>query len=305
MPASAQPRDTITAKTADPNETVIKYEEFLRKEAEAHRQYTQENLSLIIKSLGVLVGLIVTVVGLVGWKSISDMKKSMADIENLVNKKFEDTVQDTLNKKLAVVNNKIAEFESIIDKNSIQAENSIKDFNRKLNENRVKIEENNDYLQRVEANTLKTIGKPFEKQENGSSKLAGKKVLWVDDVPANNENIKLYLEKQGMQFELALDTGDAIDLLKKKKYDLVISDIGRPSSDEAGLDLLKSMKGTAAMKEIRDINPETPVIIFCGPGGANRYRREAINLGAKDVTAIVSDLYKNVNELFPANSAAT
>ncbi len=69
-------------------------------------------------------------------------------------------------------------------------------------------------------------------------------VLWVDDIPRNNEVSvnRLRTQHQNIIFELAYSTDDALAKIQKNYFDLIISDLGRPEGQFAGLDLLEKLK---------------------------------------------------------------
>ena len=69
-------------------------------------------------------------------------------------------------------------------------------------------------------------------------------VLWVDDIPRNNESSvnRLKTQHQNIIFELAYSTDDAIDKIQKNYFDVIISDLGRPEGREAGIDLWQILK---------------------------------------------------------------
>ncbi len=69
-------------------------------------------------------------------------------------------------------------------------------------------------------------------------------VLWVDDIPRNNEASvnRLRAQHQNIIFELAYSTDDALDKIQKIYFDLIISDLGRPEGREAGIDLWQILK---------------------------------------------------------------
>ena len=82
---------------------------------------------------------------------------------------------------------------------------------------------------------------PKSKRINGKSKEMSKnQVLWVDDYPANNKAIMDVYRRLGVEFDLALDTQQALDHLSKKSYDLIISDIGRHPEHDAGIKMIRS-----------------------------------------------------------------
>jgi CheY-like chemotaxis protein len=105
-------------------------------------------------------------------------------------------------------------------------------------------------------------------------KAISKRVLWVDDNPKNNSFYIAALEDKGVRVDTALSTLEGFDKFKSGKYDVVISDMGRPESDRAGIDLVK---------KIRAIEKQIPYFIYCGRWAAMNLRSEALAAG---VTAI-------------------
>ena len=73
-------------------------------------------------------------------------------------------------------------------------------------------------------------------------KLSEIKALWVDDFPRNNVYERRSLEALGIKFTLSTSTEDALKQLKKDKFDIVISDMGRGDNKQAGFDLLEEIK---------------------------------------------------------------
>ena len=81
--------------------------------------------------------------------------------------------------------------------------------------------------------------------EQGASvvqKLAGPKILWVDDNPGNNNAERNALSALKIQIDEAISTKNALTLLRMEDYNLVISDVGRGFNSTAGFDLLRTMR---------------------------------------------------------------
>jgi CheY-like chemotaxis protein len=97
-----------------------------------------------------------------------------------------------------------------------------------------------------------------------------KQILWVDDKPSNNTYEKQAFEKLGFTVTNVLSTTQALDAVKQRNYDLIISDMGRPEGPRAGYDLL------AKLKE-QKIN--TPFLIYSS-ANTTQMRDEAIREGA-------------------------
>ena len=88
-----------------------------------------------------------------------------------------------------------------------------------------------------------------------SRQLEGSMVLWVDDKPMNNTYERKALEAIGIQFTISKSTEDALEKLKQKIYDVIISDMGRPPDQKAGYVLLEKIRGMGI---------KTPFIIYAG-----------------------------------------
>jgi len=78
-------------------------------------------------------------------------------------------------------------------------------------------------------------------------------ILWVDDRPDNNTYERDAFKSLGFKFDLALNTNEALNLLKSNKYAAIISDMGRAEGADEGYVLLK---------KIRQSDKETPFIIY-------------------------------------------
>lgn len=95
-------------------------------------------------------------------------------------------------------------------------------------------------------------------------------VLFVDDERPVLEQAKLFLEdlKDGLKVETSSSARDAINKIRMKRYDAVVSDYLMPEMD--GLDFLE---------KLRNKGEEIPFVILTGRGGEN-IAMEALNEGA-------------------------
>ena len=114
--------------------------------------------------------------------------------------------------------------------------------------------------------------------------LTGKAILWVDDNPANNELAVRALRKFGLDIEQATNTEAAMAALQRRKFDLVISDMGRGSDMRAGYGLLELL---------RESGSKVPFFIFAG-SDTPEFRREAAGRGAQLSTNDMLELIDNV-----------
>jgi len=77
------------------------------------------------------------------------------------------------------------------------------------------------------------------------------RILVVDDEHSMREMLEIMLSKEGYQVATAAGGGEAVDLLRKEAFDLVITDIRMKGID--GLDVLKKCK---------ELHPNTVVILI-------------------------------------------
>jgi CheY-like chemotaxis protein len=127
-----------------------------------------------------------------------------------------------------------------------------------------------------------TVDRAFTPQTLNN--LAGKAILWVDDNPANNELAVRALRKFGLDIEQAPSTEAAMAAFQRRKFNLVISDMGRGSDMRAGYGLLGLL---------RDSGSKLPFFIFAG-SDTPEFRRKAAERGAQLSTNDMLELVDNV-----------
>lgn len=110
--------------------------------------------------------------------------------------------------------------------------------------------------------------------------MTGRSVLWVDDRPFNNELVVRALRKLHLSVELAPSTEHALEMMQRRHFDLVISDMGRGDNTRAGYELLEA---------IRRNGNDVPFLIFSS-GDNPRFRQEALDRGAQLSTNSVIEL---------------
>jgi len=163
------------------------------------------------------------------------------------------------------LNIKIAGFELNLKESNMQQNNILLDLQNKILELERKIEcprsSHNDHVE------IKSKSK--------------KRILWVDDNPKNNAYLISALELKNIAVDTALTTEDAIEKINEYKYDLIISDMGRPGDDKAGITLTNKVK---------NINKSIPIYIFCGDWAAKNIKNEAIKSGVNGITSSGIDL---------------
>lgn len=81
--------------------------------------------------------------------------------------------------------------------------------------------------------------------------LPGAKVLVAEDHPVNMSIVKRFLQKWGVELTEAVNGREAVEKFKNGSFDLLLIDLEMPEMD-----------GVTAMREIRKMNPDIPVIAF-------------------------------------------
>lgn len=111
------------------------------------------------------------------------------------------------------------------------------------------------------------------------------RILWVDDRPENNSAEREALEALGVKVSIATSTEEAMDTLVTQRFDLVISDMGRPPDERAGYTLLSQM---------RDRGIKLPFLIYAAGGNMPAHRAEAVHRGAIGSTNRATELLQMV-----------
>ena len=116
-------------------------------------------------------------------------------------------------------------------------------------------------------------------------------IIWVDDFPSNNAFLVDRLQQDGINIELSLSTSDALEKIRSRSYNAIISDLGRKEDGQnkpmAGLDLIKSLRGSGE---------KTPILIYAGRRGLEN-KEILINAGANIVSASGTEVIKFVKDI--------
>ena len=117
------------------------------------------------------------------------------------------------------------------------------------------------------------------------------RLLWVDDRPGNNRHEVAAFEALGMTVELSTSTDEALTLLQAgpDRYDVVITDMGRPGDSRAGYTLLDAVRAQAL---------PTPVVVYASSRQA-AHAEEAVRRGALGCTDRPQELIDLVLRAIP------
>ncbi|MFV0298357.1 MAG: response regulator [Hyphomicrobiaceae bacterium] len=102
-------------------------------------------------------------------------------------------------------------------------------------------------------------------------RLIGQSILWVDDHPQNNMLAVRAMRRLNLDIEQVLSTETALEALHQRRFNLVISDMGRGANLLAGYELLAA---------IRQSGNQIPFFIFAG-SDTPEFRRQAAEAGAQ------------------------
>lgn len=131
-------------------------------------------------------------------------------------------------------------------------------------------------------------GAPDREAVTVSEAVTTHSVLWVDDHPKSNGLIIEYLKSLGIDVVTVESTKQAFALLGRRKFDRLISDMGRAGDEggaRAGVELIKKIRAGGA-PAYRDI----PIVVYCSAAAAQQYGQEAVTAGAERVTPSQSEL---------------
>ena len=102
---------------------------------------------------------------------------------------------------------------------------------------------------------LPVVPGPQQKAEElvSVSPFAGEKILIIEDEEEIGEALSEILDSVGCQATYVNEGQEGLELFGRNKYDLVITDLGMPE-----------ISGWIVAQRIKEINPETPVILMTG-----------------------------------------
>ncbi|MFA5928022.1 MAG: response regulator [Candidatus Margulisiibacteriota bacterium] len=102
-----------------------------------------------------------------------------------------------------------------------------------------------------------------------------KSILVVDDETYTRELLEMLLGDEGYKVKTAKDGFEAIDLIKKRSFDLICMDVRMPG-----------LNGVETLAEIRKVDDKIPVIMITGYGPNELVKK------AQDEYHIVGCIYK-------------
>lgn len=247
-------------KTSCPEQEniTLQYQQFIREEAKEHRLFLEDSFDKMVLLISTGAFLFGTVLTWMNYKTKSEISKAVED-------RFHKQINSLLGRRLKDLQN---EFEA---KN--------KDFEKRIAAADRLIMELSGRLSELNPEDIEHGGSLRNKPYNGG--ISVHRVLWVDDKPRNNDNIIDMFSERDISFDRVTSTDDAVKQLSKDDYSLIISDMKRGNSPDAGVKLLK-------IKNKRF--PSIPLVIYSSSRSLAGYWQDAINEGADLVTTKTTEL---------------
>lgn len=118
--------------------------------------------------------------------------------------------------------------------------------------------------------------------------------LWVDDEPKNNSYLIQLLNDSGVHVDLAGSTTEGLKRFSSRRYDIVLSDMGRPEGGR-----YNRTAGLALAEEIRRVDPQVPIVFFTSARSARDHRADAERLGAR-ITNSATEVAEQFKQVFGA-----
>src|ERR671914_1379440 len=100
--------------------------------------------------------------------------------------------------------------------------------------------------------------------------LPAKSILWVDDEADLLESHRIFLRDKGYDVDAATNADDALEMLRRRPYGLVLLDEQMPGK-----------RGLEAFRELRDIDPALPIVMVT-KSEEDTTMREAIGVNIRD-----------------------
>ena len=125
-------------------------------------------------------------------------------------------------------------------------------------------------------------------------------VLWVDDRPDDNALEIAKLRDDGVEVLQARSTFEAMDVLSLRRgVDAVVTDLGRAEDGE-----FRTHAGLALLRQLREAELDLPVLVYTSRERVALDRQDALDAGAKVVTASPTELFAALGRLLSAPSPA-
>ena len=117
-------------------------------------------------------------------------------------------------------------------------------------------------------------------------------VQWLDDHPRNKNLLVEQLERENIKVDQPVSTRQALAMLQQRHYALLITDMARVENRRRIKDA-----GVRTVREVRQVQPELPIVVYCSKDTVASYGTEAQAAGARFITTSGTSLLASVNKL--------
>jgi CheY-like chemotaxis protein len=125
-------------------------------------------------------------------------------------------------------------------------------------------------------------------------------VLWVDDQPDDHALEVAKLRDDGVEVLQARSTFEAMDVLSLRRgVHAVVTDLGRAEDGE-----FRTHAGLALLRQLREAELDLPVVVYTSRERVALDRQDALDAGARVVTASPTELFAALRRLLGARAAA-
>jgi CheY-like chemotaxis protein len=125
-------------------------------------------------------------------------------------------------------------------------------------------------------------------------------LLWVDDQPEANALEIAKLRDDGVEVLQARSTFEAMDVLSLRRgVHAVVTDLGRAEDGE-----FRTHAGLALLRQLREAELDLPVLVYTSRERVALDRQDALDAGARVVTASPTELFAVLGRLLSAPSPA-
>jgi CheY-like chemotaxis protein len=158
--------------------------------------------------------------------------------------------------------------------------------------------------QQVEAGVAPGARSPLARPPRARTPGSGpvRRLLWVDDEPANNAYQIASFRKEGLDVDQADSTPQAVRMLRRNGSgaDVVISDMGRQESGR-----FEPLAGLKLIEAVRAAGIDIPIIIYTSVESAARYRDDVLAAGGSGITASPVELDEMIRAFGPQPEPST
>lgn len=251
-----------TASAQDATAILKAHADLLSAQSRAYAEF--------VTNIGLAAAAILAFFGVKTWWDIkSTVDKAVAKVREDAEKKASEHMAETLEElRKAAETRAAAEIER--QTNALAAQYD--QLAREVTEERDRIAAELQALRESLAMTAEDVLRRAVRPRAQGSDAVPKRILWVDDDPANNAYEAEVLRQAGGDVVQVTSTELALEALQRGgHYDLVISDMARGDNARAGLDLLERLRANGGT---------LPFVFFASRGAAERHGAVADRLDA-------------------------